>query len=141
ALFDPAAQAIAYAHSQGVVHRDLKPGNLFLCDAKDGPRMKVLDFGTAKILHGDVLVTGPHQTGGCVFLCSPSYGAPEQFDPKLGKVGPWTDVYSLAVVILEAMRDKKVRSSDGVANQLIRALDPNNRPSPRSLGADVGDAV
>jgi len=141
ALFEPAAQAIAYAHMQGVVHRDIKPGNLFLAETKEGTRMKVLDFGIAKILHDEVLGQAPHQTSVGVFLFSPSYGAPEQFDPKVRKIGPWTDVYALAVVLLEVLRDKKVRSADNVANQVIRALDPQNRPTPRALGLEVGDAV
>jgi serine/threonine protein kinase len=141
ALFDPAANAIAYAHEQGVVHRDIKPGNLFLCASKEGPRMKVLDFGLAKILHDELLGISPHQTGGGVFLFSPSYGAPEQFDPKLGKIGPWTDVYALAIVMLEALRDRKLRSNDSVANSVIHALDPTNRPTPRRYGVPVGDAV
>jgi serine/threonine-protein kinase len=141
-MFDPAATAVAYAHAQGVVHRDLKPGNLFLCTTKSGPRLKVLDFGLAKILHDEVLGTVPQKTGQDLLLFSPSYGAPEQFDPKLGKIGPWTDVYALALVLLEALRDKKVRSSDtsGV-NAVIQALDPTNRPTPRRFGVDVGDAV
>jgi len=44
AAFDPAAMAIAYAHSQGFVHRDVKPGNLFMAETPSGRTMKVLDF-------------------------------------------------------------------------------------------------
>src|SRR3954453_11705418 len=53
-LLDPAAQAIASAHPQGVVHRDLNPCNLFLATTREGQAMKVLDFGVAKIVsdHG-----------------------------------------------------------------------------------------
>src|SRR5690606_6009988 len=49
-LFGPAADGLGYAHAQGVVHRDLNPGNLFLVSSPQGTRMKVLDFGVAKIL-------------------------------------------------------------------------------------------
>src|SRR5215472_5756046 len=83
-LFDPAATAIAYAHSQGVVHRDIKPGNLFLTHTRDGRRLKVLDFGLAKILDEGIGFAPTAQTIGAVTICSPSYGAPEQFDSAAG---------------------------------------------------------
>ena len=143
-LLDPAANAIAYAHAEGVVHRDLKPGNLFLCTTREGTRLKVLDFGLAKILHDDVLGTVPLKTGKDLLLFSPSYGAPEQLDPKLGAVGPWTDVYALAIVLLELLRDKKVRSIDavgGVGGAVIQALDPKDRPTPRRYGVPIGEEV
>jgi serine/threonine protein kinase len=144
ALLDPAANAIAYAHAEGVVHRDLKPGNLFVCTTREGTRLKVLDFGLAKILHDDVLGTVPLKTGKDLLLFSPSYGAPEQLDPKLGAVGPWTDVYALAIVLLELLRDKKVRSIDavgGVGGAVIQALDPRDRPTPRRYGVPIGEEV
>jgi serine/threonine protein kinase len=49
-LLVPVVRALAYAHSQGVVHRDLKPDNIFVCDTGI---TKVLDFGIAKVLQGD----------------------------------------------------------------------------------------
>ena len=60
-LLDPAATALDYAHSQGVVHRDLKPGNIFLAETRDGTRSKVLDFGLAKVLTDDAIGLGPAQ--------------------------------------------------------------------------------
>ncbi len=141
AFLEPAASAIAYAHAEGVVHRDLKPGNLFVCTTKEGLRLKVLDFGLAKILHDDVLDAVPLKTGRDLLLFSPSYGAPEQLDPRLGAIGPWTDVYALAVVMLEVMRDKKVRSIDAVGNAVVQALDPKDRPTPRRYGVLVGEQV
>jgi serine/threonine protein kinase len=138
ALLEPAVQAIAYAHSQGIVHRDIKPGNLHVLPPRDGPRMKVLDFGLAKILHDDSIGRMPSvKTAGNVFFASPSYGAPEQFDPRLGGVGPWTDVYALALVFMEMVAGRKVRHADTMADAVIIALDPKTDLSPRSLGLDV----
>jgi eukaryotic-like serine/threonine-protein kinase len=58
-LLDSAIDALAYAHSQGVVHRDLNPGNLFLARTPAGTKLKVLDFGVAKILADSALAVGP----------------------------------------------------------------------------------
>ena len=80
----------------------MKPGNLFLTRTREGVRMKVLDFGLAKILDDEAIGVRPSvETGVGVQFCSPSYGAPEQYASKLGKIGPSTDVYSLALVLLE----------------------------------------
>jgi serine/threonine-protein kinase len=136
-LFDPAITAVAYAHSQGVVHRDLKPGNLFLTNTPYGPRLKVLDFGLAKIVDATdegIGIVPSAQTVGQHTICSPSYGSPEQFDKKIGPIGPWTDVYALGLLFLEALRDRKVRQGEGIAMCAIEALDPNRQPSPHSLG-------
>src|SRR5690606_6093719 len=50
AILEPAAQGLSVAHSQRVAHRDIKPANFFLLDTAHGPRLKVLDFGIAKMM-------------------------------------------------------------------------------------------
>lgn len=141
-VFDSAVDALAYAHSQGVVHRDLNPGNFFLAKTPAGPKLKVLDFGVAKVLADSQLAMGPSaRTLGNVRMFAPAYGAPEQFDDRLGAIGPWTDVYALCLVLLEAMADRGVVEGEHLGEFAARALDENNRPSPRSLGVEVGDAV
>jgi serine/threonine protein kinase len=133
AVFDPGAMALDHAHRQGVVHRDVKPGNLFMATAQGRVRMKVLDFGLAKILDETIGITQA-ATVGSFMMCSPRYAAPEQFDPKIGAVGPWTDVYSLALVLLEALRDQKVRKGDGLIGCMQEAIDPKNDISAKGLG-------
>ena len=134
-LLDPAATALDYAHSQGVVHRDLKPGNIFLAETRDGTRSKVLDFGLAKVLTDDAIGLGPAQhTMSQGIFCSLSYGAPEQFDPKRGPIGPWTDVYSFAFVILEVLSDKKVRPAERMVDAARRAFDEKADLSATALG-------
>jgi serine/threonine protein kinase len=141
-LFDSAVDALAYAHSQGVVHRDLNPGNFFLAQTPAGPKLKVLDFGVAKVLADSALAMGPSaRTLGNIRMFAPAYGAPEQFDDRLGAVGPWTDVYSLALVLLEAMTDRGVVEGEHLGEFATKALDEVNRPSPRTLGVAVGDGV
>jgi serine/threonine protein kinase len=133
ALFEPAANAVAFAHEQGVVHRDLKPGNLYLSKTASGIRLKVLDFGLAKIIDPTGGIIPSFQTTGNSTICSPSYGAPEQFDPSVGKIGPWTDVYALGLLVLELLRDKKVRKGEGLAKCALEALN-REQPTATSLG-------
>jgi serine/threonine protein kinase len=141
-LLDSAVDAVAYAHAQGVVHRDLNPGNLFLAQTPAGVRLKVLDFGVAKIMTDSAIAMGPTaRTVGNVRMFAPAYGAPEQFDESVGAIGPWTDVYALALVALEAFTDRTVMLGEHLGELALKALDPVNRPTPRALGLAVGDQV
>ncbi len=140
--FEPAVQAIAYAHAQGVVHRDVKPGNLFLAQTRAGVRLKVLDFGLAKIVGDDIGIAPSVLTmGQQSIVCSPSYGAPEQFDASIGKIGPWTDVYALGLLVLEALRDQRVRTGEGLAQCALQALTPTFPMTCHALGIKVRPQV
>jgi serine/threonine-protein kinase len=139
-LLDSAIEALAYAHAQGVVHRDLNPGNFFLARTTVGTRVKILDFGVAKIMADSAIAMGPiMRTVGNVRMFAPAYGAPEQFDDRFGAIGPWTDVYTIGLVLLEAMADRTVMEGEHLGEFMTKALDTANRPSPRSLGIAVGD--
>ncbi|MDB5219857.1 MAG: serine/threonine protein kinase [Myxococcaceae bacterium] len=141
-LFDTAADGLAYAHSQGVAHRDLNPGNLFLANTQHGVKMKVLDFGVAKLMHDGALNMGPRaQTVGQIKIFAPAYGAPEQFDDRIGAVGVASDVYSFALILLEALRDRNVVEGTHLGEFAQTTTDPNRRPTPRALGIDVPDEV
>ncbi|AKV04645.1 serine/threonine protein kinase [Labilithrix luteola] len=142
-LLDGAVRGLAHAHAQGVVHRDVKPGNLFMLEGRDGVRVKVLDFGMAKILSDETLgIRGSVQTLAGTYTCSPSYGAPEQFSPKIGAVGPWTDVYSLTLVLLELLLGEKARPARSIADGLLKALEPSTgSPKPSSFGMVMPPAV
>jgi serine/threonine-protein kinase len=141
-LLDSAVDAVAYAHSQGVVHRDLNPGNLFLAKTATGIKLKVLDFGVAKILADSALAMGPTaRTVGNIRMFAPAYGAPEQFDENVGAIGPWTDVYAVALVLMEALRDHTVMEGEHIGEFAMKTLDSNARPTPRALGIAVGDLV
>ena len=138
-----AARALAHAHAEGVVHRDVKPSNLFVAETRDGKRVKVLDFGLAKILAPDTFMQPEAQpTASHVFVCSPAYGAPEQFSRELGALSPATDVYSFAFVLMEMMAGKKVREVANIMEGMLRAIDPRfASPSPASLGIGLRGPV
>jgi serine/threonine protein kinase len=142
ALLDSAIDALAYAHAQGVVHRDLNPGNLYMARTSSGTKLKILDFGVAKVLADAAIAIGPTaRTVGNVRMFAPAYGAPEQFDDRCGAIGPWTDVYAIALVVLEALADRTVMDGEHIGEFAMKALDPVQRPSPRALGVAVGDAT
>src|SRR5262249_58719454 len=89
------AEAIHYAHQQGILHRDLKPSNVLL-DATDQPH--VTDFGLAKRIttDGKGAAVALTQTGSV--LGTPGYMAPEQITGSRGQVGPASDIYSLRLI-------------------------------------------
>ncbi len=91
--------AVRHAHQRGLLHRDLKPGNI-LVSLPDGlPFPKVIDFGVAKaIQHHDDSLTRLGQ-----FVGTPEYMSPEQADCLFADVDTSTDVYSLGVVIYELL--------------------------------------
>jgi serine/threonine protein kinase len=142
-MFAPAVEALTYAHSHGVIHRDVKPQNLFLAETREGVKLKVLDFGMAKILSDGTLGVAPlaQSLGTTVPVFSPPYAAPEQFDWKVGLVGAWTDVHSLAIVMMEALTDQRVRKGESLAECMVQACDPNKKVRAREMAPLLGDAV
>ncbi len=96
------ALGLAASHAAGVVHRDVKPENIFLVHEADGREVpKILDFGSAW-LDGDSAKSASHRiTVSTGFVGTPGYVAPEQAEGHVGH--PTADVYSLGVVLYEAL--------------------------------------
>src|SRR6266487_4403271 len=95
ALMAKVARAVQCAHGQGILHRDLKPGNILL-DGRGEPL--VSDFGLAKWLD-----TTSHLTQTLTIFGTPGYIAPEQVNGSAGKLGPTSDVYSLGAILFDLL--------------------------------------
>ena len=119
--------ALQAAHDHGVVHRDLKPQNIFVLD-RDPLAIKILDFGIAKLLETEG-GAGLTQTG--MVMGTPRFIAPEQAAGEPGRIGPHTDIYSLGV-ILYAMLSGQPPFTDSAPGILLAKHIYEEPPSIRS---------
>jgi eukaryotic-like serine/threonine-protein kinase len=142
-LLDPAAEALALAHRKGIAHRDVKPGNVFvLGDPRGDGTVKLLDFGIAKVVSDAQKMAGSFtKTSGKVTSFTPAYGAPEQFSRTVGATGPWTDVFALALIVVELLTGREPLEGDDYVQLAVASGNPDRRPTPRTLGASVSDDV
>ncbi|MBI3932267.1 MAG: protein kinase [Acidobacteria bacterium] len=136
---------LAFAHRKGVVHRDLKPDNLFVADFDGRAVTKILDFGIAKVLVSGDQATRTHLTATGAVVGTPNYLAPEQL---LGKeVGPWTDQYAVALIVAEVLSGRPVRAGltlgDILREEIARPLAPERLPPalPRGMAAALARAT
>lgn len=144
-LLGPIAQALEIAHQRGIAHRDIKPGNIFILGsgARTGSAtVKLLDFGVAKMMTENTQMKAAlAKTGSSISSFTPLYGAPEQFTRSYGATGPWTDVFALALVIVEMLLGRPALEGDDAIQLAFAAGDPRRRPTPRQLGVLVPDQV
>lgn len=136
ALLRPLLDALAAAHAMGIAHRDLKPGNVMVEGDADAPRLRLLDFGIAKLMRPDEAL-GEHTnlTLSRNPAFSPAYAAPEQMSGA--HTGPWTDVHAVALLLTEAMVGHRPYRGTEFA-ELLRESVSADRPSPARHGVDVG---
>ncbi len=137
-ITQPICKALRRAHELGLVHRDLKPGNVFLARQDDDEVVKLLDFGIAKAVQpgtpqsGDVTRSG-HLVG------SPLYMSPEQIR-KSKEVDHRSDLWSLGVILYQALTGRTPFIEDEVGAVLV-AICTDPIPKPSSLVPELGPEV
>jgi len=111
-------EGLAVAHAAGIIHRDLKPENLFLVSTQDGQeRVKILDFGISKFIGASEEEPNRLTAEGTI-LGTPFYMSPEQASAKA--VDERTDVYSIGVMMYEALTERLPFESDSVGALFIK---------------------
>ncbi|MEZ4407043.1 MAG: protein kinase [Polyangiales bacterium] len=136
-VLDPVMAALIYAHERGIIHRDVKPQNIFLSQTpgEDEPTPKLIDFGIAKrIVADDVALTA---TG--MILGTPAYMAPEQ---ALGSkdVTPAADQYSVAAILFEGLTGRVPHQADTYPAMLV-AIVSQPPADLRALRPDLDPAL
>ncbi|HKQ50414.1 MAG TPA: tetratricopeptide repeat protein [Phycisphaerae bacterium] len=136
-LLNKICAAVNYAHQRGVIHRDLKPGNI-LVDADGQPH--VVDFGLAKAAGLDLHDGAPMTVTG-EFMGTLAYASPEQTrgDPNLIDIR--TDVYSLGVILYEMLTGKYPYPVVGQMGEVLRHIAETEPTRPSTVRRQVNDEV
>ncbi len=122
------ADALDYAHRQGVIHRDIKPANIMLI--KDGT-LRITDFGIARITASSKTQTG-------TVLGTPSYMSPEQLSGK--KVDGRSDLFSFGAMLFELLTGDKPFNGDSIAELLFK-ISNEKHPDIRSLNPSLPEPL
>jgi Protein kinase domain len=119
------ADALNYAHNEGVVHRDIKAANILVLP---GMKVKIMDFGIARLPSSDLTQSGQ-------FIGTPNYMSPEQIDGK-SQVDGRSDLFSLGVIFYMLLTGERPFSGDSFNTVSYRIVNVHHVP-PRTLNPNV----
>src|SRR5205085_5314288 len=127
-LIAKVARTVHYAHEHGILHRDIKPGNILL-DAKGEPQLT--DFGLARLVEAESTITRTREA-----LGTPSYMAPEQAAGEYTKLSNATDIYGLGAVLYQLLTDHPPFAG-GTTYETIKLLLDTEPRQPRLLNPKI----
>lgn len=132
-IADQLLDVLEAAHHQSVIHRDIKPDNLFLTE--EG-KLKVLDFGIARLHQGDTRAT---KVGS--FMGTPAFCAPEQARGRWDEVDLRTDLFSVGATLFTCLSGTHVHEAETSSEQLALAISASARSLSEVLPGAPGDLV
>jgi serine/threonine protein kinase len=131
-LFEPICDALASAHAKGLLHRDLKPRNIFLVEKEGVLLPKILDFGLAKMFQAGAGGAFASLTQNGEILGTPSYMSPEQCQGNI--LDQRSDLYSLGCMMYETLTSQKAipgkTAFEAMSNQIARMPEPMSVTCP-----------
>jgi hypothetical protein len=131
---DPIAHALAMAADRGAAHGAVRAEHVLVTEVDGEVLAELTGLGDAEVAAG---LSGAHATSQIDAAAS---AAPEQLLPALGPIGPWTDVYALALLCVELMLGRAAAEGSATA-ALARTRDEAAQPTPRTVGLDVPASV
>lgn len=120
--------ALQAVHDKGILHRDLKPSNIML---DTNWRVRVMDFGLAKIVEEDLKLTKSGEVWG-----TPQYMAPEHVDPAFGELDNQTDIYAMGVILYQMLTGALPIKAKSLPQILFELVSKTPDP-PERLNADI----
>ena len=143
-LFIAMCNALAYAHSRGIIHRDIKPSQVIIGDFGE---VYLTDWGMAVALLGDFSSTQrieepagewlPTRESSSVSCGTPAYMAPEQAEETNARIGRHTDIYLLGGVLFEILNAHPPRDVRGMASALLAIHENRHRPVPEDVPEEL----
>ncbi len=141
-LFAHIAEAVNEAHLRGILHRDLKPGNIRV-DTSGAPHL--LDFGLAKRLDGDADDPDSDDSATMTrtgqFVGSLPWASPEQAEGRVDAIDLRTDVYSLGVLLFQMLTGTFPYAVSGGMRTVLDAIVSHEPPAPSRHASDIGDEI
>ena len=138
AVFEKVCDAVNVAHLRGVIHRDLKPGNI-LIDQSGRPH--VMDFGLAKVSEFDALADGVARTITGQFVGSLPWASPEHAEARGELFDIRTDVYSLGVVLYQGLTHRFPYDLSGGMRDVLNRICHTDPVHPRTRNREIDDEV